>query len=572
MTADAPIQGVNRAREVLAALGLDSDPAGLLAQPIGEQMRAVAAAVRRIQPPELRFVMQRVAAEMKRAFLPVPGPQTDALLSQADELLYGGAAGGGKTDLIVGAAEGHKLSLIARREINELDGIINRVQAIYGRDDWREQAKEHVGGGRSIKLGGMRDPDDWRHFAGRARDYMAFDEAGEFLEEQVSSIIAWCRSSDPNQRCRVIFASNPPRSAEGQWMIKWFEPWVDPTYPNPAKPGELRWFVNVRDELIWVDGPEPVEIEGEDDPYIPRSRTFIPARLGDNPFQDQEKYRATLQGRGHTLYRQLYYGDFLAGREDAAWQVIPSDWIQAARLRWRAEPPEGVQMTSIGLDVAQGGPDRTVLSPRHGTWFAPLKVYKGIDTKDGPAVAGLVLSAMRDACTVVVDMGGGWGGSAFDHLSRQLNTIDDSEKIVGFVPGAGSDAYARDGVRRFANKRAEAWWKFREALDPETGAGIALPPDPELAAELAMPREDPRRADRMIQVEHKEEIKKRLGRSPDLADAVVMAWAYGEARAAAKRESSLPARANLGYAEQKRRISSSARYRGVDYARTRRIG
>jgi hypothetical protein len=108
------------------------------------------------------------------------------------------------------------------------------------------------------------------------------------------------------------------------------------------------------------------------------------------------------------------------------------------------------------------------------------------------------------------------------------------------------------GIERFANLRAEAWWRFREALDPATGADIALPPDPELAAELAMPRRVPEK--REIQIESKEQIIKRLGRSPDKADAVVQSWAYGSERALDRlMPQRLQTRQNVGYDSAKRR-------------------
>ena len=181
---------------------------------------------------------------------------------------------------------------------------------------------------------------------------MAFDEAGEFLEEQVSSLLAWLRSTDPKQRCRAIFASNPPRGAEGQWLIRWFEPWLDPGFPNPAAPGELRWFIRVRGETRWVEGPGRYEVDGET--YTARSRTFIPARLADNPFLDRTGYRAGLENLPEPLRSQLLKGDFLAGREDDAWQIIPSDWITAAQARWTPAIPGPMQ--ALGVDVAQGGP------------------------------------------------------------------------------------------------------------------------------------------------------------------------------------------------------------------------
>ena len=75
--------------------------------------------------------------------------------------------------------------------------------------------------------------------------------------------------------------------------------------------------------------------------------------------------------------------------------------------------------------------------------------------------------------------------------------------------------------------RAEAWWRLREALDPgqADGSPIQLPDDPVLLRDLTAPTF--RVGPQGVQVESKETIKARLGRSPDRGDAVVMAWHGG---------------------------------------------
>ena len=138
------------------------------------------------------------------------------------------------------------------------------------------------------------------------------------------------------------------------------------------------------------------------------SCTFIPARLSDNRFLDA-RYEAQLMGLPEPLRSKLLHGDFLAGREDGANQVIPWEFIRLAQERWRPDGGRGVKMTTIGIDVAQGGADDTVLAPLHGTWFAPLIKRRGIDTTNGPAVVALVVEHMRDTAQIVIDLTGGWG-------------------------------------------------------------------------------------------------------------------------------------------------------------------
>ena len=84
---------------------------------------------------------------------------------------------------------------------------------------------------------------------------------------------------------------------------------------------------------------------------------------------------------------------------------------------------------------------------------------------------------------MVVDVGGGYGGAV------TLRLKDNGVAHTGFNGAKSSTHKTIDGQLGFSNKRAEAWWRFREALDPDQqgGSAIALPEDPELRADLAAP-------------------------------------------------------------------------------------
>ena len=124
-------------------------------------------------------------------------------------------------------------------------------------------------------------------------------------------------------------ASNPPTTAEGLWVVKYWGPWLDITHPNPAKPGELRWFTTVAGEDREVDGPGPHLIDGE--PVYARSRTFIRATLSDNPDLARTGYSSVLAGLPEELRRAYRDGDFSVGIRDADFQVIPTAWVLAAK-------------------------------------------------------------------------------------------------------------------------------------------------------------------------------------------------------------------------------------------------
>lgn len=492
-----------------------------------------------------------VSIEVEKPFLANSGPQTNALLSMADILLYGGQAGGGKTALEIGAYfAGHHSGLILRREAVQLDGLIEFCKEIgepkYGKFvGGNENVFKRHDGGR-LKFAGLNQADDWRKHAGNAKDYLAFDEAGEFLKEQVFSLIGWLRSTKEGQRCRVILGSNPPRGGDGEWMIVEFAPWLDPSFQNKAAPGELRWAIVVASNTEWVDGPGLYLRNGEE--YEAMSRTFIPANLNDNPYLKDTGYRAKLQSLPEPLRSQLLYGDFNAGREDHEWQAIPSEWIRLAQARWTSTPPSS-PMTAVAADVAQGGIDWTQIQARYDDWYGPFKSLPGKDTPDGPAVASEIVKVMRDRCRVVVDAGGGYGGDALTQLAHA--DID----CYGFKGGSGSSSASREGLYRFKNLRAQVVWQFREQLDPEYGSRIALPPDPELAADLAAFRYEivPSKSGGDIQIGDKQDIKDRLGRSPDKGDCTIMLSASGlgglkrPKAAQDRRDARRPPAVNLGY-------------------------
>ena len=111
-------------------------------------------------------------------------------------------------------------------------------------------------------------------------------------------------------------------------------------------------------------------------------------------------------------------------------------------------------------------------------------------------------------------------------LSSRDSLIGMGVKVNAINFGEGAPDGARDKSRKlkFRNVRAHAYWLMREALDPEHGDNLALPPDPELVADLCAAKWQPTAGG--ILIESKEDIKERLHRSPDSGDAVVLCY-YG---------------------------------------------
>lgn len=455
-------------------------------------------------------------------------PQLAAYLSRADVIGYGGSAGGGKTDLLLGCAlSRQKHSLILRKERKDLESMIERCREIVGSKGnynanlglWRG-----LPGGKSLEFGGLKDPGDEQHFRGRPHDFIGYDEADQIPEYQARFVMGWLRTTDPKQTCQAVLCFNPPSDQEGEWLFRFFAPWLDDEYPSPALPGELRYFR--------MDGDR--EVECKSDPYEvidpvrgkvlvkPKSRTFFPARVQDNAALLDRGYADTLASLPSPLKEQLLYGDFKIGRAADAWQVVPLSWAKAAMNRWRPGG-ERNKLSCFGVDVGMGASDPSAIAPRHGNWFGHLTLLRGQETDSGRKVAAKVLSMHRDNAVVNIDMNS-WGLAATEHLQDKLGGL-----VRGIMFAESSDMTDRSGTLRMANVRAAMYWSMREALDPDLrdarGFDIALPPDEELLKELCSPRyrkvtgTPPR-----VLIEEKEEVRKRLGRSIDRADAVVEAW------------------------------------------------
>lgn len=457
--------------------------------------------------------------------MPLPGPQTLAFNCKADILYYGGAAGGGKTDLLLGLAlRKHSRSIIFRREYPQLQAIIDRSEEVFAslgvyngqNKRWRfAPPYSHV----LIEFGAVQYEHSVKKYQGRPHDLKAFDEIPHFSLAQFTYLSGWNRvtgSTKPGQRTQIVGAGNPPLDAEERWVIEFWEPWLDDHFSYPAEPGELRWCIAANGKTYWVDGPGEYTFKGQD--YISKSRTFIPSGLDDNLYLEDTEYRATLHSLPEPLRSQLLFGDFKAGLKDDPKQVIPTAWLRLAQQRWRqGSRPTHIPLSQVGVDVARGGNDKTVLTKRTGHWFDSPDVYPGITTSDGIKVSELIVATVGGRkCRVGIDAIG-VGSSPIDFLSSQ------NFSVVPLNAAEGTEETDRSGRLGFLNKRACWYWKLREALDPENGEDLAIPDDSELSAELLSMKW--KLTSRGIQVEPKDAIKDRLGRSPDKADSLIYAHA-----------------------------------------------
>ena len=239
---------------------------------------------------------------------PNPGPQTAFLQSSVFEVLYGGAAGGGKTDALLidavsfvglGYGSGYT-ALVLRRTFPEIEkSLLRRSNELYPRFGGVFKVKTNCWafpGGELIYFGHAEEERSVLQYQSAAFQRVLFDELTSFTEFQYTYLFSRIRSSR-GVPCGIRAATNPGGVGH-EWVRQRWLPWVSKYAQRPAKPGKARYYV--RDEEVVRGTPKSV------------SRTFIPALLEDNPYLDigDPQYRASLQQLDVLRNEQLEKGNW----------------------------------------------------------------------------------------------------------------------------------------------------------------------------------------------------------------------------------------------------------------------
>ena len=361
-------------------------------------------------PDELSLLRQRLTPRTNK-FIPVGlkiRPQiTFLLLNDVLEILYGGAAGGGKSEGLLAAAAQYVdvpgySALILRRSFRDLalpGALMSRSH------QWWDQTEAHWDGqnykwtfpsGATIQFGYLEHENDELRYQSAEFQYVGFDELTQFPEHQYLYLFSRLR--------RLRSMMDVPIRMRGA--------------TNPGGVGHV--WVKKRFNL-------PSGKTGTKD------RVFIPAFLSDNPYLDQESYRRGLEELSDLTRAQLLEGDWgvqaLGGKFDPAWfTVLPGDewfdensrigvvrhWDLAATEKNEANPdPDWTAGVLLGKynRLPERIHDRLTHLIREGASFSfPLPPYYGVlnvvrDRKDGGAVEELVKgTAFQDGPQVPISI------------------------------------------------------------------------------------------------------------------------------------------------------------------------
>ena len=242
-------------------------------------------------------------------FQPNPGPQTDFLAAPEQEVLYGGAAGGGKSFAMVADPMRYVNNpsanmLLVRRSTEELRELISVSKKLYPQAipeaRFLERDKTWVfPSGATLWMSYLDRDDDVSRYQGQAFNWIGFDELTQwtspFAWNYMRSRLRTAKDTGLNLYQR---ATTNPGGAGHYWVKK--------AFVDPAPPGKSFWATDVESGDV-IKFPKGHSREGE--PLF--KRKFIPATLFDNPYlADDGMYEANLLSMPEHQRRQLLEGDW----------------------------------------------------------------------------------------------------------------------------------------------------------------------------------------------------------------------------------------------------------------------
>ncbi|MCM1361750.1 MAG: hypothetical protein NC235_07595 [Clostridiales bacterium] len=235
--------------------------------------------------------------------------------------------------------------------------------------------------------------------------------------------------------------------------------------------------------------------------------------------------------RPNDLFRIKVRGMFPKVSEDV---LIPYEWIELANRRWRELQNDGFipkKSVRLGVDVAGMGRDSSILVPRYDNYVSEFVAHQSGGHADHMHVAGMITPYLQQHNTkAFIDTIGEGAGVYSRLLELGYKPTANSSNInsISYNRGAAYSCKYSEGARKltditgvytFANMRAYCYWALRDWLNPKNGFGAALPPCDKFAEE-ATATSWKFQSNGAIIIEAKDEIKKRIKRSPDYMDAL----------------------------------------------------
>jgi hypothetical protein len=321
------------------------------------------------------------------------------LAEQVDEVLYGGAAGGGKTEWLI-AYMGEEMErhpgnrgVIFRRVYPSLSrSVIPRAKDMYaGRARWNGNDSTFTWpNGSVLQMSHLQYLDSVRDHQGAEYGVIGFEEITEFLKKQYEFMLSRLRAPADGIRPHAIATTNPGGIGHAWVKRHWIAPKAEDLEEGRERPQPFE---------VWKPAPTT-------DVPEPGSRVFIPSTIKDNPALERRdpgykaRLRAAITDRG--LRQALEDGDWDAidAVEGALWQQSWLDGGRVSRLR-----PIDINRTVVALDPSDG------------------------DAKTSDEF-GVTVASLRNDGVGVVRYSGGWFGSPQDLAKRAVKVYHDFQADV----------------------------------------------------------------------------------------------------------------------------------------------
>lgn len=379
-----------------------------------------------------------MAEEVKELLRPQP-KQWEFLSCPADIVLYGGAAGAGKTLSVViealrNISNPEYNGVIFRRtspEIKNPGGLWDESSKIYplvGGDGAESRLTWKFPSGAKILFSHMERESDKEKWQGSAIPFMAWEELTHFSRGQFTYMLSRSRSMS-GIRPYIRATCNPDADSWVAELIAW---WIgEDGYIIPERSGVIRYFTVKNDEFIWGDTPEEVVdlCGGDRKPEEIKSFTFISAKLSDNQklLEVNPEYEGNLKALSHVEQERLLHGN---------WKIRP-----AAGLYFKDEDFQVIEPNQV---------------PPNVRWCRSWDFAGTADTENNQAdrTAKVKMGRCKDTGRIIIADAEAYRKSTFDVEQDLLKTAERDGKLIEITipqdPGQAGKAQARQMVAKLA--------------------------------------------------------------------------------------------------------------------------